>query len=132
MSGEIDNTIDYCKGRIKSFEKARKPLPFEKFDKNKCDNITKKIHRYKVILQVLEEKKQRDQGCGYCKSPYKDIIDIILGESENGDEVHLFINTDGQNLRLYDNLPDNPKTDTLKIGYCPMCGRRLCSEGITD
>ncbi|WP_080062681.1 hypothetical protein [Ruminiclostridium hungatei] len=86
---EIEKTIDYCKGHIKS----------------------------------LEEKQKREQGCKYCKVPYKDIIDIILGESVNGEEVHLFINTDGQNLRLYDNLPDNPKTDTLKLATVQ------CAEG---
>lgn len=122
---KIDRAIEGLKGLSQLLVPFFRKVNFEGFGEVDALEFKDDIE---FGVQALIEKQKREQGCTYCKVPYKDIIDIILGESVSGEEVHLFINTDGQNLRLYDNLPDNPKTDILKIGYCPMCGRRLSHD----
>jgi hypothetical protein len=54
---ELQGAIDFCKGKIKALENARRPLPFEKKDPGKIARITKKLSRYEYILTVLLTKK---------------------------------------------------------------------------
>lgn len=59
---ELQRTMDYVKGRIKSLEKARKPLPYQKFDQNNMNKCTRKLHHYRFILEVLKEKQEAEKG----------------------------------------------------------------------
>jgi hypothetical protein len=63
--------------------------------------------------------------CVFCEVPYVSILTVELGEYENGDPVELYIDTDGQNLRAFDNDPKNSEVTAMPIKYCPMCGRNL-------
>lgn len=58
---DILRTIDYCKGKIKSLETARKALPFEKFNQRECDKITKKLYHYKLIVTELSKINKSEE-----------------------------------------------------------------------
>ena len=79
-------------------------------------------------IQSLKEKQERDKGCDFCKPPFKSILTVELGEFGNGDTAYLYIETDGQNLRAYDNDPRSCTIEAKQIQYCPMCGRKLKEE----
>jgi hypothetical protein len=56
MKNQLNRTIDYIKGKIKSYENAKKPMPYEKFDPNKINNLAKKLYHYRFILKILEKE----------------------------------------------------------------------------
>ena len=62
-------------------------------------------------------------SCKYCFPPYKDLLNVELGEDEEGCAVYYHVNCDGQNLRGYDDFCT--AICFIEINYCPVCGRRL-------
>lgn len=63
--------------------------------------------------------------CEYCSPPFKTILKVDLGIYANGDTAELFVETDGQNIRAYDNDPRGTSIESAKINFCPICGKRL-------
>jgi hypothetical protein len=59
MNKDIESLISFCEGKIKSLSTARQPMPFQKFDQNQCDGLTRKIHRFKEIIALLRELEER-------------------------------------------------------------------------
>ena len=56
MVSDISKTIDYVKSQIKNHDKAKEPLPYQKFDQNKWYKHMKRIKHYTLILKILEER----------------------------------------------------------------------------
>lgn len=78
-----------------------------------------------TALAALRAQAERSKGCEWCKPPYKSLLTVELGEFESGDMAMLYIETDGQNIRAYDNDPQNSTIEAAKIHFCPMCGKKL-------
>jgi rRNA maturation endonuclease Nob1 len=78
-----------------------------------------------MAIEALREKAERSKGCEYCKTPFKTMLKFDLGIYGNGDTAELYVETDGQNIRAYDNDPRNPQIESSPINFCPICGRKL-------
>jgi prefoldin subunit 5 len=96
---EAEKTIEFCKGQIKQLKKSRKNLPFEKFDQNKCNNLTKKIYRFELMLESLELLKLKEQGkviitpCAvgdYVRTKYDDDLMRVDGFTTYGDDLKVW------------------------------------------
>lgn len=96
-----------------------------------CDRVSPimagDLHNfYNEAIQALQEKAEREKGCGHCKT-YGDFqADMIV--FENGDEkieVQLCFGM----LEIIHKRDDEIiyHVDT-EINYCPMCGRKLVEE----
>ena len=68
-----------------------------------------------TILQALQEKAEREDGCEYCKE-FKNLVSL-------GTEHRLEIGEDGIAIWKGVNL-----VDVFNINFCPMCGRKLVEE----
>ena len=79
----------------------------------------------RLAVDALREKQEREKGCEYCKTPFKTMLKFYLGIYGNGDTAELYVETDGQNIRAYDNDPRNPQIESSPIRFCPMCGKSL-------
>lgn len=56
-SKDIASAIDYCKGRVKAYEDALIPLPFQDRNEIQYGKLKKKIQHYKTMLLALEYLK---------------------------------------------------------------------------
>ena len=78
-----------------------------------------------MAIDALREQEQREQGCEYCRPPFRNLFSVTI-DPETGEEIiTIFVDCDGQALRLYDDNPYNPQIDKVPINFCPMCGRKL-------
>jgi type II secretory ATPase GspE/PulE/Tfp pilus assembly ATPase PilB-like protein len=73
-------------------------------------------------LLALQEKAEREKGCEYCKGKsYRDRKLIPACYSHTPAEI--VIDTD--NALYISNEAIDISINTIKINYCPMCGRKL-------
>lgn len=78
-----------------------------------------------LAFDALREQERREQGCEYCKPPFRNLFAVTIDPETGEDITTIFIDCDGQSLRLYDDNPNNPQIDKVSIKFCPMCGRKL-------
>lgn len=68
---------------------------------------------------------EKQKNCPYCHGE-KDLINTLHYEYPHrlGKQLGQVIHVEGNRL-----VCEEDTTETVKIGYCPMCGRSLTNEG---
>ncbi len=68
MINDITRTIDWCKGRIKATEHARRQLPFETFDKVRHSKLSRRLKHYRICLAALESQLLINKETNRCSN----------------------------------------------------------------
>lgn len=92
-------------------------IRFLKRRKKKADNYTRPFlygerQAVNIALKALQEKQEREKGCGYCNN-HRPLLALY---------TEYTMEIDDRDLSVWQGLKCE---GTLKISFCPMCGRKL-------
>lgn len=83
----------------------------------------KQIEALNIGIQALQEKLERDKGCGHCRVDENHQTDKIVFQSDNHlVEVQLCYGMLEVIYKIDEEVEFHLDAD---INYCPMCGRKL-------
>lgn len=74
---------------------------------------------YEQWIRYKKEKLERKKGCEYCDFSSNDVGATI---NTMGDDFVMITNSEDKSITL---ATDDTHFKTLKINFCPMCGRKL-------